>query len=196
MNKPRSIAGLALAIALMAPAVAESASPVRGVWKGTETKFWTGSKWQRYSQDVPVGFRLKRGTVVRFGTTSSYNWPGCTGGETVTSKLPTTRKANVRHGRFRGKRTTYVGSRKMTAYVSGRFASARRASGSIVVKLAGCPTYRSVWKATRPKPQRRRTGGGVGHIHVPICRGQQVTLADGTFYYNPCAYIAKRRPGS
>ena len=109
--------------------MAESASPVRGVWKGKETKFWTGSKWQRYSQDVPVGFRLKSGRVVRFGTTSNYNWPGCTGGETVTSKLPTTRTAKVRQGRFRGKRTTYVGSRKMTIYVSGRFASARRARG-------------------------------------------------------------------
>jgi len=196
MKKPASIACLALAITVMAPPMAASGSPVPGAWTGTETKYWTGSKWERYSQQLPVSFRLERGKVVRFGTSSTYRWPGCTGGETVTAKLPTTRKAKVRHGQFRGERTTYVGSRRMTTHVSGRFASARRARGSIVTKLAGCPTYRSVWTATRPKPERPPTGGGGGgipNIHIPICRGQNVPLGDGTYFYNSCAYIAGRR---
>jgi hypothetical protein len=192
MKKSGSIACLALAMALMAPPVAEGASPVRGVWNGEETKYWNGSKWERFPQTLPVSFRLERGKVVRFRTGASYQWTGCTGGETVIAKLPTTPKAKARHGRFRGERTTYVGSRKMTTYTSGRFASARRAFGKIVVKLAGCPTYRSVWKATGPKPNPRRTGGGGGGIHIPICRGQNVQLPDGSYYYNPCAYVAGR----
>ena len=194
MNKPRSIACLALAIALMAPAVAESASPVRGVWKGSETKYWTGSKWERYSQNVPVGFRLERGKVVRFGTTSNYNWPGCTGGETVTAKLPTTRKAKVRHGRFRGERTTYVGSRKMTVYVSGRFASARRARGKHRREACRLPDLPVGVEGDEAEAQRPRTGGGMPHPHPDLPWAEQVTLPDGTFYYNPCAYIAGRSP--
>src|SRR5436190_14521999 len=149
---------LALAVALVAPPVAESAKPVRGVWAGKETKFWTGSKYQRYSLNLPVSFRLKRGKIVSFTTSGNYQWPGCTGGETVTAKLPVIRKAKVRHRRFSGKRTTHVGSRKLTTRVSGRFISARRGRGKIVAELAGCPTYRSVWKAKRPKQARRRSG--------------------------------------
>jgi hypothetical protein len=183
MKKLGSIACLALAIGLMAPPMAESASPVRGVWSGTETKYWTGSKWQRYSENIPFSFRVDRGTVLSFRTISAYVWPGCTGGKTVTAKLPTTRKANVRNGQFRGHRTTHVGSRKMTAYVSGRFASAHGARGKIVVKLAGCPAYRSVWTAT---------SGGLGGVHIPICRGQNILMPDGSYYYNSCAYIAGR----
>jgi hypothetical protein len=181
---------LALAVALVAPPVAESAKPVRGAWDGKETKFWTGSKFERYSLKLPVSFRLKRGKVVRFRTSGNYRWTSCTGGETVTAYLPVIRKAKVRHRRFRGKRTTYVGSRKMTTRVSGRFISARRGRGKIVVELAGCPTYRSVWTAKRPKGKRRRTGGG--GIHIPLCHGQNVLLPDGTYYYNPCAYVAGR----
>jgi hypothetical protein len=190
MKKPGLIACLGLAIALTAPPVAESASPVRGVWKGKETKYWTGSKWERYSLELPVSFRIERGEVVRFRTSGTYQWTGCTSGATVTAKLPTTREANVRHGQFRSERTTYAGSRKMTTHVSGRLASAGRARGKIVVNLAGCPTYRSVWKATRPKRKRRRSGGG--GIHIPLCRGQNILLPDGTYYYNPCAYVAGR----
>jgi hypothetical protein len=177
---------LALTVALVAPPVAESAKPVRGPWGGKETKYWTGSKFQPYSLNLPVSFRLKRGKVVRFRTSGEYRWTGCTGGQTVNAKLPTIRKAKVRHRRFRGKRTTYVGSRKLTTRVSGRFLSARSARGKIVAKLAGCPTYRSVWNGTKST-----TGGGGGiNIHIPICHGQQVTLPDGTYYYNPCAYVA------
>ena len=139
MKKLGSIACLALAIALLASPVAEGASPVRGLWSGSETKYWTGAKWARYQMVVPFSFGLEHGKVVRFRTSSSYKWPGCTGGETVSAKLPTIRKAKVRHGQFRGRRTTHVGSRKMTMYVSGRFASTRGARGSIVVKLAGLP---------------------------------------------------------
>lgn len=182
MKKLGTIACLALAIALMAPPMAESASPVWGVWSGTETKYWSGGKWQRYSENIPFTFGVERGTVLNFRTSSNYVWPGCTGGATVTAKLPTTRKAKVLHGRFRGKGTTHVGSRKMTAHVSGRFASGRGARGKIVVRLAGCPTYRSVWTAA----------SGAGGIHMPICRGQNVLLEDGTYYYNSCAYIAGR----
>lgn len=191
VKKPGSIACLALAIALVVPPVAESASPVRGVWQGKETKYWTGSKWERSSLELPVSFRLKRGKVVGFRTSGTYQWTGCTGGEAVTAKLPTVRKAKVRNRRFRGKRTTYVGSRKMTTHISGSFASARRARGKIVVRLPGCPTYRSVWKAKGPSRKRRGTGGG-GGIHIPICRGQNVLMPDGTYYYNPCAYVAGR----
>jgi hypothetical protein len=183
MRKLGSIACLALAIALLASSVAEGASPVGGLWSGSETKYWTGAKWARYQMVVPFSFGLEHGKVVRFRTSSSYNWPGCTGGETVSAKLPTIRKAKVRHGQFRGRRTTHVGSRKMTMYVSGRFASTRGARGSIVVKLAGCPNYRSVWTAAP---------GAADGIHIPICRGQNILMPDGTYYYNPCAYIAGR----
>jgi hypothetical protein len=176
---------LALAVVLVAPPAAESAKPVRGVWGGKETKYWTGSKFQRYSFQLPVSFRLKRGKVVGFRTSGNYRWPGCTGGETVNAYLPKIRKAKVRHRRFRGKRTTHVGARKLTTRVSGRFVSARRARGKVVAKLAGCPTYRSKWTAGK----FRRTGGG-GGIHIPLCHGQQVLLPDGTYYYNPCAYVA------
>ena len=86
VNKPRSIACLALAIALMAPAVAESArSLIRGLWTGSETKYWTGGKWARYSQIVPFSFLLEHGEVVRFRTSSTYQWTGCAGGETVSA---------------------------------------------------------------------------------------------------------------
>jgi len=183
MKKLGSIAGLALAIALMASPVAQGASPVWGIWSGTETKYWTGSKWKPYSQNIPFSFRVERGTVLSFRTISAYVWSGCTGGDAVTTKLPTTRKAKVLHGQFRGQRTTHVGSRKMRTYVSGHFTSARRARGNIVVKLAGCPPYRSVWKAT---------SGGLGGIHIPICHGQYMLMSDGTYYYNSCAYIAGR----
>ena len=183
MKKLGLLACLALAIPVVAPAVAESASPIRGLWTGSETKYWTGGKWARYSQIVPFSFVLEHGKVVRFRTSSTYQWTGCAGGETVSAKLPTTRKAKVLRGRFRGERTKYVGSRKMTVYVSGRFVSARGARGGIVVRLAGCPTYRSVWTAA---------SGPVGGMHIPICRGQNIQMPDGTYFYNPCAYIAGR----
>ena len=183
MKKLGSIACLALAIALMASPVAQGASPVGGLWSGSETKYWTGTKWASYQQIVPFSFGLEHGNVVRFRTSSSYNWPGCTGGKTVSAKLPTIRTAKVRHGRFRGERTTHVGSRKMTAYVSGRFTSARGARGSIFVKLAGCPNYRSLWTAA---------AGAAGGIHFPICRGANMQMPDGSYYYNTCAYIAGR----
>src|SRR3954452_20318275 len=184
IKKPGPLACLALAIAMPALPVAASASPVRGAWNGRETKYWTGSTWKRIAQNLPVSFRVGRGKVVRFRTGGIYRWPGCTGGETVTARLPVSRTARVRHGRFRGKRTTYVGSRKMTTHVSGRFTSARGARGRIFVTLAGCPTYRSVWTASRPK---RRRGGG---IIFPICRGQNILMPDGSYYYNPCVYVA------
>jgi hypothetical protein len=183
MRKLGQVACLALAIAMMAPPLAQGASPAAGLWSGTETKYWTGSRWQPYSQNVPFSFRVEGGTVLSFRTTSAYVWPGCTGGKTVTAKLPTTRGARVLDGQFRGRRTTHVGSRKMTMYVSGRFASARSARGNIVVKVAGCPSYRSIWKAT---------SGSLGGIYIPICRGQNVQMPDGSYYYNPCAYIAGR----
>lgn len=183
MKKLGSIACLALAIAVFASPVAQGASPVGGLWSGTETKYWTGTKWARYQEMVPFSFGLERGNVVRFRTSSSYNWPGCTGGETVSAKLPRIRTAKVRHWRFRAERTTHVGSRKMTMYVSGRFTSPRGARGSIVVKLAGCSNYRSLWTAA---------AGAVGGIHFPICRGADVPMPDGSIYYNPCAYIAGR----
>jgi hypothetical protein len=176
---------LALAVAVVAAPAAESAKPVRGPWGGRETKYRAGSKLQPYSFNLPVSFRLKRGRVVRFRTSGNYRWTGCTGGETVNAYLPVIRKAKLRHKRFRGKRSTHVGSRKLTTRISGRFVSARRARGKIVAKLAGCPTYRSVWKAERTT----KTGGG-GGIHIPLCHGQQVLLPDGTYYYNPCAYVA------
>jgi hypothetical protein len=182
MRKLRWIACLALAVALMASPVAAEAAPARGLWTGTETKYWTGKKWQGYSAMVPFSFQVKRGKVVRFRTSSSYTWPSCTGGEAVTAKLPITRKAGMHAGRFRGKQTSHVGSRKLTMYVSGRFASSRSARGKIVVKLAGCPPYRSLWTAN--------SGVNANGIHVPICRGQNIMLEDGTYYYNPCAYIA------
>jgi hypothetical protein len=184
IKKAAPIAALALAIALLALPVGASASPVRGAWNGRETKYWTGSKWKRIALKLPVSFRLGRGKVVRFRTSGIYRWPGCTGGQTVTAKLPPSRTARVHHGRFRSKRTTFVGSRKMTTRVSGRFTSARRARGRIFVTLAGCPTYRSVWTAA--KPRRRRAGG----IRFPICRGQNVQMPDGSYFYNSCAYIA------
>jgi hypothetical protein len=183
MKKLGSIACMALAIALMASPTAQAASPASGAWSGTETKHWTGRNWVSYSQNVPFSFRVEPGTVLRFRTTSSYRWPRCTGGRAVSTKLPSIRSATVLNGQFRGRRTTRVGSRKMTTYVSGRFGSVHTASGSIVVKLAGCQTYRSVWEAT---------SGSLGNIHIPMCQGQNVQLADGTYYYNPCAYIAGR----
>src|SRR3954447_25008242 len=176
-----SIVGLALATAVSLSPVAQGAAPVRGVWSGTETQYWTGSGWQRYTEHPSLGFRVERRQVLSFGTVSAYVWPRCAGGETARAKLPTIGKARVRHGRFRGTRTTHEGSRRITAYVSGRFTSARRARGHLVLKLAGCPAYRSTWAAS---------SGVLGGIHIPICRGQNVMLADGTYYYNPCAYIA------
>src|SRR3954447_12668709 len=181
MMKPGSIACLTLALALLLTPVAKSATPVRGLWGGSETKYWAGGKWVSYSEQVPFGFWVQRGKVVRFKPSSTYVWPRCAGGKTVSAKLPATRQSTVSHGRFRGRRTTHAGSRKMTMYVSGHFSSARRASGKIVVKLAGCPDYRSVLAAT---------SGGLA-IHIPMCRGQQVELEDGSYYYNPCAYVAK-----
>jgi hypothetical protein len=176
-----SIAGLALAASLLAAPVAHGASPVRGVWSGMEKTYWTGSAWKSYSVDAPVSFRVERGKVPSFGTTSAYVWPHCAGGATVKTKLPHILNARMRRGLFRGKRTAHVGHRKMTAYVSGRFTSARRARGTIVVKLGGCPDYRSTWRAY---------SGVLGGMHIPICRGEDVPLADGSYYYNPCAYIA------
>jgi hypothetical protein len=183
MKKLGSIACLVLAIALIPSPMAQAASPAPGVWSGTETKHWTGSNWVAYSQSVPFSFSVVKGSVLRFSTTSSYRWPRCTGGRAVSTKLPSIRRTSVLNGRFRGHRTTRVGSRKMTTHVSGRFGSVHSAGGSIVVKLAGCQTYRSVWKAT---------SGSLGNIHIPMCQGQNILLADGTYYYNPCAYIAGR----
>ena len=102
MRKLGQVACLALAIAMMAPPLAQGASPAAGLWSGTETKYWTGSRWQPYSQNVPFSFRVEGGTVLSFRTTSAYVWPGCTGGKTVTAKLPTTRGARVLDGQFRG----------------------------------------------------------------------------------------------
>jgi hypothetical protein len=186
MKKLGSIAFLALAVALIASPAAASASPVKGLWGGSETKYWMGGKWVSYSEQVPFSFVLQRGKVVSFKPSSTYVWPRCAGGKTVSAKLPATRQSTIRHGRFRGRRTTHAGSRKMTMYVSGHFSSARRAAGKIVVKLAGCPDYRSLWAAT---------SGGLA-IHIPMCRGQNVELEDGSYYYNPCAYVAKTPEGS
>src|SRR4051812_6535032 len=110
MKKLGSIAFLTLAVALIASPLTASASPVKGLWSGMETKYWAGGKWVRYSAQVPFSFRLERGKVAGFMTSSTYVWPNCTGGQTVSAKLPTTRKASVRHGRFRGRQVTHVGS--------------------------------------------------------------------------------------
>src|SRR4051794_37638058 len=176
-----SLVGLALATAVSLSPVAQGAAPVRGVWSGTETQYWNGSGWQRYTEHLSLGFRVERRAVLSFGTVSAYVWPRCAGGATARAKLPTIRRAALRHGRFHGRRTTHSGSRKITASVSGRFTSPRRARGRLVLKLAGCPAYRSTWSAS---------SGVLAGIHIPICRGQNVELADGSYYYNPCAYIA------
>src|SRR4051794_41980122 len=65
LKKPGSIACLALAIAVVAPAVAESASPVRGVWQGQQTR-WSGGNGWKTTLPFPVAFSLKRGSVVGF----------------------------------------------------------------------------------------------------------------------------------
>jgi hypothetical protein len=182
MKKLGAIVCLALGIAVFASPVAQG-SPVGGIWTGLEKKYWTGSKWQPYSETPSFSFRIEHGAVAGFNSSSSYQWPKCTGGDTVSTKLPTTRKAKVRYGRFRGARTTYVDGRRMTTYFSGHFTSPRRARGGIVVKLAGCPPYRSQWTAE---------SGTLGGFHIPICRGSNIVMPDGSNYYNPCAYIAKR----
>jgi hypothetical protein len=194
MKKPGSIACLALAIALVAPPVAESGSPVRGVWEGKEARWWAGGEWKTAEVSL-VAFRLQRGSVVGFGTSGANLIRGCSDGQTVTTTLPAVREAKVRRRgrtrRFGGTQTTYVGGRKMTTSLSGRFTSARRARGTTVSKVQGCQTYRSVWTAKGPK--RKRSRNGAGGIHIPICRGQNVMLPDGSYYYNPCAYVAGRQ---
>lgn len=176
-----SILVLVFVAALVTPSEARPASPARGPWSGTETHYWSGSKWVRYSERPSLAFHVERRAVLRFKTISAYVWPRCAGGRSVTARLPTIRTAALRRGRFHGRATRHAGSRAMTAYVSGRFTSGRRARGRLVVKLAGCPAYRSTWIAE---------SGFTGGIHIPICRGQNIMLADGTYYYNPCAYIA------
>jgi hypothetical protein len=191
MKKPGAIACLALAIALVAPPLAEGASPVRGAWTGQETRWWAGSSWKT-TQTSPVAFRLERGRIAGFSTGGANLVRGCADGQSVTTALPAVRTAKVirsgRTWRFSGVQTDYVDSRKMTTSVSGRFTSARRARGTAVSKVQGCKTYISVWKAEAT--QRRRPGGG--RIHIPICRGRNVLLPDGSYYYNPCAYVAGR----
>ena len=54
--------------------MAASALPVRGAWTGADMKYWTRSKWERYSQNVPVSFWLERGKVVRFTMSSTYRY--------------------------------------------------------------------------------------------------------------------------
>lgn len=183
MKKLGLIAGIALAIAVLLTPEPAIASPVPGIWTGLEKKHWTGKKWQPYSEQIPLSFRIDNGKVVHFNTTSNYVWPGCTGGKTVTAKLPVARTARVRRGRFSAERTTQAGSRKMTTSISGHFTSMRQATGTILVRLAGCPDYRSVWTAQ---------SGAFGGFHTPICRGSNVVMPDGSFYYNPCAYIARK----
>jgi hypothetical protein len=196
MKKPGSIACLALAIALVAPPVAESASLVRGVWQGMETGWSAGGEWKT-TETSPVAFRVTRGSVVSLTTSGANLIRPCSDGQTVTTPLPAVREARVsrkgRTRRFSGTQTEYVDGRRMTTSVSGRFTSARRARGQAVSKVEGCVTYRSAWMAEGPKPRQRRTGGGVGGVHIPICRGRDVLMPDGSYYYNPCAYVAGRQ---
>ncbi len=176
-----SVLALVLAATLVATPAAQADPPVRGAWTGSETHYWNGHAWVRYSSVVSLSFRLGRRTVLSFKTLSAYVWPRCAGGRKVTARSPAIRDARLRGRRFRGRRTAHVGARKITASVSGRFTSPRRARGRLVVKVSGCPAYRSTWVAE---------SGFAGGIHIPICRGQNITLADGTYYYNPCAFIA------
>ena len=176
-----SLAGLALAAALIASPPAQADPPVRGAWTGSETHYWSGSRWLRYAERPSLSFHVEQRTIFRFHTISAYVWPRCSGGRSVRAALPTIRTAPLRRGRFHGRRIGRAGARKLIASVSGRFTSRHRARGRLVVKLSGCPAYRSIWIAE---------SGFAGGIHIPICRGQNITLADGTFYYNPCAYIA------
>jgi hypothetical protein len=195
LKKPGSIACLALAIALVAPSVAESASPVRGVWQGAQTR-WSGGNGWKTTLPFPVAFSLKKGSVVGFRESGGNVTLPCSDGQTITTELPAVAKAKVHGGgrtrRFSGKQTTSVGGRKMTTSVSGRFSSARSARGKAVSKVQGCPTYKSVWSAEAGQ-RTRPGGGGLPPIHIPFCRGQQVQMPDGSYYYNPCAYVARRQ---
>jgi hypothetical protein len=197
LTKPGSIACLALAIALVAPPVAKSASPVRGAWQGQQTR-WSGGNGWKTTLPFPVAFRLKGGSVVGFKESGGNLTLPCSDGQTITTVLPAVGKARVQGGgrtrRFSGKQTKYVGGRKMTTSVSGRFSSARRARGIAVSKVEGCPTYKSVWSAEQGN--RPPAGGGkqiqLPQVHIPMCHGQQMQLADGSYYYNPCVYVARR----
>jgi hypothetical protein len=187
----RTIACLAFAIALVAPPVAASASPVRGDWHGQQTR-WNGGAGWKTTAPYSVAFSLKRGSVVGFAESGGNLTVPCSGGQTITAPLPAVGKAKLHGGAFRGKQTKRVGGRKMTTSLSGRFSSARRASGKVVSKIQGCPTYKSVWNAG---PGKGQPAGPVRlpTIHIPMCQGQQIQLADGSYYYNSCAYVARRR---
>ena len=193
-------AAATLAIALVAPPVAESASPVRGVWQGQQTR-WSGGNGWKTTLPFPVAFRVKGGSVVAFSESGGNLTLPCSDGQTLTTVLPAVGKAKV-HGagrtrRFSGKQTKYVGGRKMTTFVSGRFSSARRARGKALSKVEGCPTYKSVWKAQGAQGKRPRSGGGgpvhLPPIYIPFCRGQNIQMPDGSYYYNSCAYVARRQ---
>ena len=61
----RTIACVAFAIALMAPAVAEGASPAKGPWHGTQAR-WNGGQGWKTTLPFPVAFSVKGGSVVGF----------------------------------------------------------------------------------------------------------------------------------
>jgi hypothetical protein len=192
LKRPGSIACLALAIAVVAPTVAESASPVRGVWQGQQTR-WSGGNGWKTTLPFPVTFSLKRGSVVGFTESGGNVTLPCSDGQTITTVLPAVAKAKVHGRRFSGKQTKSAGGRKVTTFVSGRFSSSQRAQGKAVSKVQGCPTYKSVWEAAQG-PQRRRSGpGSLPPIYIPFCRGQNIQMPDGSYFYNSCAYVARRQ---
>jgi hypothetical protein len=188
----RTIACLAFAIAVVAPSVAQGASPVQGAWQGTQAR-WNGGNGWKTTLPFPVAFSLKGGTVVGFTETGGNVTFPCSGGQSVAAALPAVGKAKVHGGRFSGKQTKSVHGRKMTTSVSGRFISARRASGKAVTKVQGCPAYKSVWNAQPGQRNRSRPGGGLPPIHIPICHGRNIQMPDGSYFYNSCVYVARKR---
>jgi hypothetical protein len=192
LKKPGSIACLALAIAVVAPPVAASASPVRGVWQGQQTR-WSGGNGWKTTLPFPVTFSLKRGSVVGFTESGGNVTLPCSDGQTITTVLPAVAKAKVHGRRFSGKQTKSAGGRKVTTSVSGRFSSSRRAQGKAVSKVQGCPTYTSVWKAAQGPQRRRSAPGSLPPIYIPFCRGQNIQMPDGSYFYNSCAYVAGRQ---
>src|SRR3954470_9934895 len=90
LKKPGSVACLALAIAVVAPSVAESASPVGGPWQGKQTR-WTGGDGWKTTLPFPVDFTVKRGSVVGFTESGGNLTLPCLGGQKITNALQVVR---------------------------------------------------------------------------------------------------------
>src|SRR4051812_49773991 len=83
----RTIACLAFAIAVVAPSVAQGASPVQGAWQGTQAR-WNGGNGWKTTLPFPVAFSLKGGTVVGFTETGGHGTVPSSGGQSVAAPPP------------------------------------------------------------------------------------------------------------